>query len=164
MPNLPKRVKNTEKVSASSEALRSNITTNPSSAQAVATKNFLETLELKVRLGLMTKEELQGLVPADSVEEKLTRKILRRLNRLGDHSAEFQLVARTYGTSDRLSLAASMSKRFADAAALRNVTQLALGENMATVNSFGQSEMDINMNNSAASADGPMGSGGAGSV
>ena len=163
MSNLPKRVKNTEKVSASSEALRTNITTNPSSAQSVATKNFLETLELKVRLGLMTKEELQGPVPADSVEEKLCRKIIRKLNRLGDHSAEFQLVARTYGTSDRLSLAASMAKRFADAAALRNVTQLALGENMATVNSFGQSEMHINMSNSAASAD-PMGTGGAGSA
>jgi hypothetical protein len=95
----------------------------------------------------------------ESVEEQLTRRILKKPNRLGDHSAEFQLVARTYGSSDRLSLAQNMAKRFASAAALRNVTQLALGENMASVNTFGQDLMDANMSSSAANAD-PMGSGG----
>jgi proline dehydrogenase len=95
----------------------------------------------------------------ESVEEQLTRRILKKLNRLGDHSAEFQLVARTYGSSDRLSLAQNMAKRFASAAALRNVTQLALGENMSSVNTFGQDLMDANMASSAANAD-PMKSGG----
>jgi hypothetical protein len=52
-----------------------------------------------------------------------------------------------------------MAKRFASAAALRNVTQLALGADMTSVNTFGQDLMDANMSSTAANAD-PMSSGG----
>ena len=159
MSNLPKRMKNTEKVQSSQQAIRSDITSNPAGSSSAATEAYLRGLKLRSELGLLDPAEIRSLVPVESVEEQLTRRILKKLNRLGDHSAEFQLVARTYGSSDRLSLAQNMAKRFASAAALRNVTQLALGENMTSVNTFGQDLMDANMASSAANAD-PMKSGG----
>ena len=162
MSNLPKIMKNTEKVQSSQQALRTEIVSNPSAATAASTESYLRSLKLRVDLGLLDQSELSSLVPVDSVEEQLTRRILRKLNRLGDHSSDFRLVAATYGTSDRLSLAQSMAKRFADAAALRNVTQIALGENMTTVNNFGQDLMDKNMSSSAAAADPMKGKSGGG--
>jgi len=55
-----------------------------------------------------------------------------------------------------------MATRFADAAALRNVTQIALGENMSTVNNFGQDLMDKNMSSSSSAADPMKGNSGGG--
>ena len=163
MSNLPKRMKNTEKVQSSQQALRTEIVSNPSAATAASTESYLRSLKLRVDLGLLDQSELSSLVPVDSVEEQLTRRILRKLNRLGDHSSDFRLVAATYGTSDRLSLAQSMAKRFADAAALRNVTQMALGENdMSNVNQYGQDLMNANMRSTAAAADPMKGNSGGG--
>ena len=71
MSNLPKRMKNTEKVQASQQAIRSDITSNPAGSSSAATEAYLRGLKLRSDLGLLDPSEMKSLVPVESVEEQL---------------------------------------------------------------------------------------------
>ena len=102
---MAKRVKNTAlKVNESSTAGMSAISGDwvTDTASTASELQYLSYLEKRFQLGLITKEDVQALSRADSAEEKLVIKLLKRLNQFSPYSSEWAQITSIFGTKGSL--------------------------------------------------------------
>ena len=146
---MAKRTINPEKVSASMQGLRSNLLTNDADNGKKNEIEYLQLLKLKADLGLLGTDEqaratIKQIAGRESVEERLTRRILFNLNKMSNLDPKFVALTQHFGVgNNRLKLAQELAKRYQLSAYTKSLTRLAIGDDPS---SFGADDVAAEMN------------------
>ena len=156
---MAKRVKNTAlKVNESSTAGMSAISGDwvTDTASTASELQYLSYLEKRFQLGLITKEDVQALSRADSAEEKLVIKLLKRLNQFSPYSSEWAQITSIFGTKDRLQIAKTLAHKYTQSAALKLVLSNVTGVGGDQLPNIGLDEVTEDIGRQQAAVANPM--------
>ena len=156
---MAKRVKNTAlKVNESSTPGMSAISGDwvTDTGSTAAELQYLTYLEKREALGLITKEDVRALSRADSAEEKLVIKLLKRLNQFSPYSSEWAQITSIFGTKDRLQIAKTLAHKYTQSAALKLVLSNVTGASGEELPNLGLDEVQEDIGRQQSAVTNPM--------
>ena len=151
-PQRQKNLKVAESINSDQAALRNIIVHDDVSDEKEL--KFLQLLEAKEKLGILSREDIQELVVLDDPVETLTLKILKRLNKMSTYDPGFQQICSVMGSNSRQEIAKKLASRYVASAALKNVVRRVVGQ--TDLSSLGEEELGADLGKARALATNPM--------
>jgi hypothetical protein len=150
----PQRSKNltaNESISADQAALRGNILND--SASDAAELNRLKLLQVKQQLNIISEEEIRQLIGPPDPVDRLSRKILIRLNGMSSLSPQLIHIMNVMNSKSRVEISKRLAQKYVNSQALKHTLRTFLGPDL---NAVGEEEVYEDLGREDAIGSNPM--------
>ena len=137
-PQRSKNLRLNESINTETAALRNTFVTDEHSDEKEL--KYLQLLQAKVDMGILSKDTVRQLIVKDDPVEVLTIKLLTRLNGMSTYDPAFQQLCSVFSSNSRTDIARKMASKYVQSQALKRIVKYATG--VDDLQSLGQSELE----------------------
>jgi hypothetical protein len=142
-----------ESVSTDQAALRDNLLTDGHSDRAEYDR--LNLLNLKYKMGIISKKQIEDQIIVDDPVEVLSAKINAKLNKMSVYDPTLMHIFSTFNSRNRVVIAKQLAEKYVAAQALKNTVRQIIPDGVA-LDQVGQEELFADLGKQAAQAANPM--------